>query len=113
VGNINNVNIARLVNFPVKRTCKISDVSQIRPMIDEFIVHYKESQSGEFGWRILLPRHLKSTYDAKRLGAAIHTELMLALKKNKLIPNLKDLRYIHDDYNYGWLLLNPKMTEKL
>lgn len=111
--NINNVNVARLVNFPVKRTCKISDVSQIRPMIDEFIVHYKESQSGEFGWRILLPRHLKSTYDAKRLGAAIHTELMLALKKNKLIPNLKDLRYIHDDYNYGWLLLNPKMTEKL
>jgi len=82
-------------------------------MIDEFIVHYKESQSGEFGWRILLPRHLKSTYDAKRLGAAIHTELMLALKKNKLIPNLKDLTYIHDDYNYGWLLLNPKMTEKL
>jgi len=113
VGNINNVNVARLVNFPVKRTCKISDVSQIRPMIDEFIVHYKESKSGEFGWRILLPRHLKSTYDAKRLGAAIHTELMLALKKNKLIPNLKDLRYIHDDYNYGWLLLNPKMTEKL
>ena len=111
--NINNVNVARLVNFPVKRTCKISDVSQIRPMIDEFIIHYKESQSGEFGWRILLPRHLKSTYDAKRLGAAIHTELMLALKKNKLIPNLKDLRYIHDDYNYGWLLLNPKMTEKL
>ena len=107
------MNVARLVNFPVKRTCKISDVSQIRPMIDEFIVHYKESQSGEFGWRILLPRHLKSTYDAKRLGAAIHTELMLALKKNKLIPNLKDLRYIHDDYNYGWLLLNPKMTEKL
>jgi len=113
VENINNVNVARLVNFPVKRTCKISDVSQIRPMIDEFIVHYKKSQSGEFGWRILLPRHLKSTYDAKRLGSAIHTELMLALKKNKLIPNLKDLRYIHDDYNYGWLLLNTKMAEKL
>lgn len=111
--NINNVNVARLVNFPVKRTCKISDVSQIRPMIDEFIVHYKNSQSGEFAWRILLPRHLKSTYDAKRLGAAIHTDLMLALKRNKLIPNLKDLRYIHDDYNYGWLLLSQKMAEKL
>ena len=111
--NINNVNVARLVNFPVQLTCKISDVSQIRPMIDEFIVHYKNSQSGEFAWRILLPRHLKSTFDAKRLGAVIHTELMLALKKNKLIPNLKDLRYIHDDYNYGWLLLNPKMAEKL
>jgi len=26
---------------------------------------------------------------------------------------LRDLRYIHDDDNYGWLLLNPKMAEKL
>ncbi|HEY7228461.1 MAG TPA: hypothetical protein VH481_10080 [Nitrososphaeraceae archaeon] len=107
------MNASRLVNLPVQLTCKISDVSQIRPMIDEFIVHYKNLQSGEFGWRILLPRHLKSTFDAKRLGATIHTELMLALKKNKLIPNLKDLRYIHDDDNYGWLLLSPKMAEKL
>jgi hypothetical protein len=88
-------------------------VSQIKPMIDQFIVHYKNSQSREFAWRILLPRNLESTYDAKRLGAAIHTDLMLALKRNKLIPNLKDLRYIHDDYNYGWLLLNQKMAEKL
>jgi hypothetical protein len=38
---------------------------------------------------------------------------MLSLKKNKLIANLRDIRYIHDEDNYGWLLLNPKMAEKL
>jgi len=60
-----------------------------------------------------LPRNLKSNNDVKRLGATIHAEIMLSLKKNKLIANLRDIRYIHDDNNYGWLLLNPKMAEKL
>jgi hypothetical protein len=107
------MNSSQLVNFPVQLTCKINNLSEIRPMIDEFIDHYKKSQSGEFSWRILLPRHLKSDYDVKRLGVVIYAELMLSLKKNKLIPNLRDIRYIHDDDNYGWLLLNPKMAEKL
>ena len=38
-------------------------------MIDEFIDHYKQSKPEEFSWRILLPRHLDSGYDVKRLGA--------------------------------------------
>lgn len=111
--NNNSMNSSQLVNFPVQLTCKISNVSEIKPMIDEFIYHYKKFQSGEFSWRILLPRHSQSDHDIKRLGAAIYGELMLSLKKNKLIVNLRDLRYIHDDDNYGWLLLNPKMAEKL
>lgn len=109
----NSMNSSQLVNFPVQLTCKISNISEIKPMIDEFIDHYKKFQSGEFSWRILLPRHSQSDHDIKRLGAAIYGELMLSLKKNKLIANLRDLRYIHDDDNYGWLLLNPKMAEKL
>jgi hypothetical protein len=109
----NSMNSSQLVNFPVQLTCKISNMSEIKPMIDEFIDHYKKFQSGEFSWRILLPRHSQSDHDIKRLGAAIYGELMLSLKKNKLIANLRDLRYIHDDDNYGWLLLNPKMAEKL
>lgn len=111
--NNNSMNSSQLVNFPVQLTCKISNISEIRPMINKFIDHYKKSQSGEFSWRILLPRHLKSDYDVKRLGATIYAELMLSLKKNKLIANLRDVRYIHDDDNYGWLLLNAKMAEKL
>ena len=104
---------SKLVNFSVDLTYRINDAIQVKQMINEIIDHYKKSQSEEFGFRILLPRHLKSNYDVKRLGAIIQTELMLSLKKNKLTINLRDLRYIHDDDNYGWLLLNPKMAEKL
>jgi hypothetical protein len=111
--NRNNMNSTQLVNFPAKLTYKISDVSEIRPMIDEFIDHYRKSESEEFSCRILLPRHLKSENDVKSLGATIYAEIMLSLKKNKLIANLRDIRYIHDANNYGWLLLNPKMAEKL
>ena len=111
--NRNNMNSNQLVNFPAKLTYKINDVSEIRPMIDEFIDHYRKSESGEFSCRILLPRHLKSDNDVKRLGATIYAEIMLSLKKNRLIANLRDIRYIHDAHNYGWLLLNPEMAEKL
>jgi len=111
--NNNNVNSTQLVNFPVKLTFKISDVSEIGPMIDKFIEYYRRSESGEFSCRILLPRHLKSENYVKRLGAAVHTEIMLSLKKNKLTMKFRDIRYIHDTDNYGWLLLNPKVAEKL
>jgi hypothetical protein len=107
------MNSTQLVNFPAKFTYKISDISEIRPMIDEFIDHYRKSVSEEFSCRILLPRHLKSENDVKRLGATIYAEIMLSLKKNKLIANFRDIRYIHDTNNYGWLLLNPKIAEKL
>lgn len=107
------MNTSQLVNLPVQLTCKISDVSEIGQMVDEFIEYYKNANSEEFSCRILLPRHLKSNPDVKRLGATIQTHIMLSLKKNKLIANLRDIRYIHDENNYGWLLLNPKMAEKL
>ena len=107
------MNSSELGKFPVQFTRKINDISEIKPMIDEFIDHYKQSKPEEFSWRILLPRHLDSGYDVKRLGATIHAEIMISLKKNKLIANLRDIRYIHDDDNFGWLLLNPKIAEKL
>lgn len=107
------MNSIQLVNFPVKLTFKISQVSEIQSMIDKFIEYYRRSQSEEFSCRILLPRNLESENDVKRLGATIHTEIMLSLKKNKLALNLRDIRYIHDANTYGWLLLNPKVAEKL
>jgi hypothetical protein len=56
---------------------------------------------------------LKSENDVKRLGATVYSEIMFSFKKNKLPMNLRDIRYIHDADNYGWLLLNPKVAEKL
>lgn len=107
------MNSIQLVNFPVKLTFKISQVSEIQSMIDKFIEYYRRSESEEFSCRILLPRQLESENDVKRLGATIHTEIMLSLKENKLPMNLRDIRYIHDANTFGWLLLNPKVAEKL
>ena len=107
------MNSIQLVNFPVKLTIKISQVSEIKSMIDKFIEYYRRSESEEFSYRILLARHLESENDVKRLGATIHSEIMLSLKKNKLAMNLRDIRYIHDANTYGWLLLNPKVADKL
>ena len=107
------MNSIQLVNFPVKLTFKISQVSEVQSMIDKFIEYYRRSESEEFSCRILLPRHLESENDVKRLGATIHTEIMLSLNKNKLSMNLRDIRYIHDANTFGWLLLNPKVAEKL
>lgn len=111
--NNNNVNSIQLVNFPARLTFKIKEISEIKPMLDKFIEDYRRSESGEFSCRILLPRHLKSENDVKRLGATVYSEILLSLKKNKLSLNLRDIRYIHDADNYGWLLLNPKVAEKL
>jgi hypothetical protein len=111
--NNKNVNSIQLVNFPAKLTFKIREVSEIKPMLDKFIEYYRKSDSHEFSCRILLPRHLKSENDVKRLGATVYSEIMFSLKKNKSTMNLRDIRYIHDADNYGWLLLNPKAAEKL
>ena len=62
------MNSSELGKFPVQFTRKINDISEIKPMIDEFVDHYKQSKPEEFSWRILLPRHLDSDY-VKRLGA--------------------------------------------
>jgi hypothetical protein len=43
---------------------------------------------------------------------ALQAELLLALKKNKLKVNLKEIRYIHDENHYGWLLFNPTVQER-
>ncbi|MDP9493149.1 MAG: hypothetical protein M3P17_03185, partial [Thermoproteota archaeon] len=67
------MNSIQLVNFPVKLTFKISQVSEIQSMIDKFIEYYRRSESEEFSCRILLPRNLESENDVKRLGATIHT----------------------------------------
>ena len=112
-GNSTNVNSTQLINLPVNLTIKIDEVSEVRPIIDKFIEYYRRTDLGKFSCRILLPRHLKSENEVKRLGATIYSEIMLSLKKNKLPVNFRDIRYIHDTDNYGWLLLNREMAEKL
>jgi hypothetical protein len=101
-------------NFPVHETIDITDLSDIPRAVVNMVEAYAYlNEQGKFSYRLLLPRGEKSiTIKAKKIGLVLQAELLLALKNNKLKVNLKEIRYIHDENHYGWLLFNPTMQER-
>jgi len=101
-------------NFPVHETIDITDLSDIPKAIVNMVEAYAYlNEQGNFSYRLLLPRGEKSlTAKAKKIGLVLQAELLLSLKKNKLKVNLKEIRYIHDENHYGWLLFNPTIQER-
>src|SRR5215208_5107870 len=79
-------------NFPVHETIDITDLSDIPNAVVNMVKAYAYlNEQGEFSYRLLLPRGEKSlTSKAK----------------------LKEIRYIHDENHYGWLLFNPTIQER-
>jgi len=67
---------------------------------------------GKFSYRILLPRDQKSPRNAKMIGLAFQGEFLLGLRRRNVVPNLREVRYIHDEHHYGWLLANPQVYEQ-
>ena len=78
-------------------------------MVEEYLI---QQPLGKFSFRILLPRDPKSTKKAKNLGLALQGEFLLGLRKRKLVPNVREVRYMHDEHHYGWLLANPEVYEQ-
>jgi hypothetical protein len=101
------------VRFPVLETIDIREALDIRQAADKMVEAYiaQESQ-GKFSYRILLPRDQKSTIKAKRMGLAFQGELVLGLRKHNILPRIREVRYIHDESHYGWLLANPEMYDR-
>jgi hypothetical protein len=102
------------VRFPVIETIDLSGTSStIRQAADKLVEAYmKKEPLGKFSYRILLPRDPKSTRKAKEIGIALQGEFLLGLRKRNIVPNVRELRYIHDEHHYGWLLANPQMFEQ-
>jgi len=99
--------------FPVHETIELQEVSDIRHAVDRMVEAYaRQNDTREFSYRILLPRGEKSNTKAKRIGIAFQGEFVLALRKRNLVPNVRDVRYVHDDNHYGWLLANPQVFER-
>jgi hypothetical protein len=103
-------------NFPVHQTIEVTDFSDIHKAVIDMVQIYAElNEQGNFSYRLLLPRGeklLTAKAKAKKIGLTLQTELLHALKKNKLKVNLKEIRYIHDENHYGWLLFNPNIQER-
>jgi hypothetical protein len=99
--------------FPVIETIDLRSVSTVRQAADRMVEEYLMQQPlGRFSFRILLPRDPKSTKKAKTLGLALQGEFLLALRKRKLVPNVREVRYMHDEHHYGWLLANPEVFQQ-
>jgi hypothetical protein len=102
------------LKFPVTETIDLSGTSStIRQAVDRMVEAYLTQEPlGKFSYRILLPRDQKSNRKAKMIGLAFQGEFLLGLRKRNVVPNVRDVRYIHDEDHYGWLLANPQVFEQ-
>jgi hypothetical protein len=101
------------VKFPVIETIDLSGTSTIRQAVDRMVEAYlAQDPMGKFSYRILLPRDQKSTRNAKMIGLAFQGEFILGLRRRNVVPNLREVRYIHDEHHFGWLLANPQVFEQ-
>jgi len=99
--------------FPVHETIDLREISDIRHVVDKLVEAYAlQSNTGEFSYRLLLPKGEKLTSKAKRIGLSFQGEFVLGLRKRKIMPNIREVRYVHDDKHYGWLLANPGVYER-
>jgi hypothetical protein len=98
--------------FPVIETIYLDSISTVRKAADRMVEAYLTQQSRKFSYRLLLPRDAKSTRKAKTIGLAFQGEFLLGLRKRKIVPNIRELRYIHDEHHYGWLLANPEIYDQ-
>ena len=99
--------------FPVIDTIDLSTTSTVRQAADRMVDDYiSQHPVGKFSYRILLPRDPNSTKKAKSIGLAFQGEFLLGLRKRKIVPNIREVRYIHDEDHYGWLLANPQVYEQ-
>jgi hypothetical protein len=101
------------IKFPVIETIDLSSTSTVREVADKMVEAYlTQHPLGKFSFRILLPRDPKSTRKAKMIGLAFQGEFLLGLRKRKIVPNVREVRYLHDEHHYGWLLASPEVYEQ-
>ena len=99
--------------LPVIETIDLREASDIRNAVDKMVEAYvKQEPQGRFSYRILLPRDQKSNAKAKKMGLAFQGEFVLGLRKRNLIPRVREVRYVHDENHYGWLLVDPMAYER-
>ena len=101
----------KYASFPVQATIDVRDISDIRSAVDRMADAYQLS-ADDFSFRILLPRGEKLTSRAKKIGMTLQGEFILTLRKRNIVPVVRDLRYVHDEAHYGWLLASSKVFDR-
>ncbi len=101
---------SQYASFPVQETFDLKEIAEIRLAADRMADAYQKSPE-EFSFRILLPRNEKSASRAKKLGITLQGEFILTLRKRDIVPIIRDLRYVHDELHYGWILASSKIFD--
>ncbi len=111
------INVKSIISFKASNTEEIINFKEIPKLVEMMVKAYSKSYSDHnFSFRILLPRSKDSqtiNNQSKKLGLQIQNEFLLGIRKLKLKPNIRELRYIHDKDHFGWLLVDPSIYETL
>ena len=102
---------SKYASFPVIDTIDLRDIADIRSAVDKLADAY-EKASEEFSFRLLLPRGDNLTSKTKKLGMTFQGEFIITIRKRGIMPKVRDLRYVHDEEHYGWLLASSEIFEK-
>ena len=104
------MNSVFLSKLSVYSTMKVNEMSDVHNVAAEIVNAYiKLNPERKFSYRILLPRREDTSNSlARKLGLAIQGEILLTMKKFGLKPSIKEIRYLHDEAHYGWLLMGPE-----
>ena len=111
------INVKSIISFKASNTEEIINFKEIPKLVEIMVKSYSKSYSDHnFSFRILLPRSKDSqtiNNQSKKLGLQIQNEFLLGIRKLKLKPNIRELRYIDDKDHFGWLLVDPSIYETL
>ena len=107
------MNSILLSKLGVYSTMKVNGMSDVHKVALDIVNAYIElNPKRKFSYRILLPRREDSSNShARKLGLALQGEILLTMKKHRLKPSIKEIRYLHDDAHYGWLLMDPDFMD--
>ncbi|HET7146995.1 MAG TPA: hypothetical protein VFI73_00715 [Candidatus Nitrosopolaris sp.] len=93
-------------------TIEIKEISDIEETIKKMVQTYTVKNCAlEFSYRLLLPRGEALITHSKRIGRLTRAEFLLSLRTKKLKPNLMEIRYVHDEHHYGWILVEPTVYD--
>ncbi|MGD1836351.1 MAG: hypothetical protein ACPKQO_11590 [Nitrososphaeraceae archaeon] len=100
-------------NFPTNKTLKVDEFKDISKNVENMIDNYIKNKDGNFSCRILLPRNENNNNKAKKIGLNIQVEFLTGLRRRKINTRLREIKYIHDDEHFGWILLSKTEYEKV
>lgn len=98
----------------VSKTFQVSNAQDITNIVTQLAnLIEKNGSMDDLSVRILLPREAGSGSTAQKWGLSLRSGLILALKRKGIKPNLREVRYVHDDCHYGWILIEPRLFDNL